>query len=108
MPIIRIQRKESGFALIPNYILEDERLSFEARGMLCYLLSRPENLTVRGQDLTKCLIEIQKAGYAALEPTLDESGNVVGKTWLLYEDPAQNPHCTDSPKAGSSGEERTV
>ncbi len=121
MPIIRIQRKESGFALIPNCILEDERLSFEARGMLCYLLSRPANWIVRVQDLINrsgtrengkpisgrdkvqgCLSELQEAGYAALESTRDESGKMAGRTWVVYEDPKQNPAFTDKPKNGTS------
>src|SRR5512136_1636955 len=44
--IIRIAKRRS-YSVIPNSVLEDTSLSWEARGMLCYLLSKPDHWEVR-------------------------------------------------------------
>jgi len=53
--IIRRKHK-SRFAIIPNAIWEDKRLSIEAKGVLGYLLSRPHDWTVRHGQLMATLL----------------------------------------------------
>lgn len=48
--IIRAARK-SQFYVLPTPTIEDDRLSWEARGMLVYLLSKQDNWTVQIKDL---------------------------------------------------------
>ncbi|POA45570.1 hypothetical protein C1893_23220 [Pseudomonas sp. MPR-ANC1] len=50
MSIIRAARK-SQFYVLPTTTIEDNRLSWEARGMLVYLLSKPDHWEVRVEDL---------------------------------------------------------
>jgi hypothetical protein len=76
-----IRHKHRGrFAVVPNAIFDDQRLSFGAKGVLAYLLSLPPNWEVRHDQLqrklgigrkllTKALSELIKAGYV----TRDES-----------------------------------
>lgn len=71
--IIRIARRE-GYTTIARAALQDNRLSFAARGLLAYLLSKPDDWDVRltdiqraghiGRDKAYRLIdELQQAGY---------------------------------------------
>ena len=50
--IIRVQKKDN-YSVINNTPITDERLSWQARGMLCYLLSKPDNWETRLNDLVK-------------------------------------------------------
>ncbi len=50
MSIIRAERKNQ-FYTLPNATIEDDRLSWEARGMLVYLLSKPDHWKVQIIDL---------------------------------------------------------
>lgn len=50
MSIVRAVRKHQ-FAIVPTHVVEDDRLSWEARGLLIYLLSKPDHWTVQPQDL---------------------------------------------------------
>ena len=52
MTVITRSRTAS-FAIIPNAVAEDKRLSFEARGVLCYLLAKPNNWQVQISDIKK-------------------------------------------------------
>jgi hypothetical protein len=71
--ILRVP-KEGNFTILDNHLLTDERLSWEARGLLSYLLSKPDDWQVRLYDLvrrgpagehkvTRILRELQAAGY---------------------------------------------
>ena len=47
-----IRRKiNARFTVVPNEPVNDERLSFEALGLLTYLLSRPDHWTVNLEQL---------------------------------------------------------
>lgn len=50
MSIIRAARKAQ-FYNLPTTIVDDDRLSWEARGLLVYLLSKPDKWTVQVRDL---------------------------------------------------------
>jgi len=73
---IRILRipKERNYTVLDNGFLTDERLSWEARGLLGYLLSKPDDWQVRLYDLVRrgpagehkirrMLRELGEAGY---------------------------------------------
>lgn len=73
MNIVRAEQREK-FAIIPNAALENETLSWRARGILAYLLSRPPGwetdsvklaaLASEGRDAVRtALAELVKAGY---------------------------------------------
>lgn len=102
MAIIRIQKRVRPYVQIDKTALEDERLSFKAKGLLCYLLSRPDNWNVRVDHLAtvsndgatavkSALRELRKAGYCKLRRKMmtDESGasRLSGSEYLVYETP---------------------
>jgi len=46
MSVVR-RRHNGNFVTIPNRVLEDKRLSLEAKGLLCWLLARPNDWTFK-------------------------------------------------------------
>lgn len=113
MSIIRAPR-ESHFAIIPNSALEDASLSWAARGLLAYLLSRPDDWTIRASQLIasgpsgrdavyRMLGELVAAGYAvARTRKRGGGGKFAGTDWIIFDSPhtenpyPANPH-TDKP-----------
>lgn len=53
MSIVRAPRPESGWYALDKRISEDERLSWAARGLLVYLLGKPDNWRVSVEHLRK-------------------------------------------------------
>ena len=41
--VIRVQKRPSSFVMMDKSFLEDTRLSYKAKGILAYLLSKPDN-----------------------------------------------------------------
>ena len=98
MPILRIQKRENPYAQIDKAALEDNRLSWRARGILAYLLSKPDNWHIHvfdivnhgpeGRDAVQhALKELEQFGYARLETLRNERGHVIGKEWFITEQP---------------------
>lgn len=89
--------KRRQFTVIATETLTDKALSVEARGMLAYLLTLPNDWTIRleqiatelriGRDKTqKIMRELQTAGYAQLQDARDAaSGRLGGKRWIIFE-----------------------
>jgi hypothetical protein len=50
---LRKRRPRSGYEAIPNALLEDERLSYKARGILCSLLAKPDGWKVRAEAVER-------------------------------------------------------
>ena len=54
MSIIKIGKKRGDqYAVITRHTLQNKELSWEARGMLAYLLSKPEDWHVRDRKSTR-------------------------------------------------------
>ena len=51
--IIRTRKEHGDFAVLPKQALNDDRLSWEARGVLAYLLEKPDGWQVYQSDLVK-------------------------------------------------------
>jgi len=95
--MIRRAPREEGFTVLQNDTLEDDRLSWEAIGLLSFLLSKPDDWTVSKQHLISCrdagdhkikriLGELQDAGYLARQRTQDEEGKFVWES-VVYDTP---------------------
>ena len=65
--IIRVQKdKNNPYVMLNKGFLNDERLSFKAKGILAYLLSKPDNWKVRVGDLVKHSPDGRTAVYSGL------------------------------------------
>jgi hypothetical protein len=88
--IIRVEHdREKPYTIIDNRTINDDRLSWDALGLLTWLLSKPDHWTVRaialqsirkaGKHLIKRLLkELEDAGYLTRNQIRAENG-----TWLL-------------------------
>jgi len=90
---IRISNDDP-FSRVPKEILEDRRISWRAKGIIAYLLGKPNDWTVQTGDIIarstegrdavrKAFRELKNAGYARLEVIRDSNGQVVGKQWTV-------------------------
>ncbi len=95
--IIRTQRRAQ-FVILSQQAVEDSRLSWAARGLLAYLLSRPDNWQVRvahlrtqapsGRDVVyKLLGELVTYRYTVRHRLRDENGKIRGTVYYVYEQP---------------------
>ena len=96
--IIRV-KKDKGYFRVSNQPFNDRRLTWEARGMLGYLLSKPDDWTVRNGDLYKqgpaginkvkrILKELSDHGYLVRRRIRKEDGTFEWET-TLYETPPE-------------------
>jgi len=101
--VVRVKTKTRNFVMIDKGLLEDSRLSWKAKGVLAYLLSKPDNWTIKVQDIEKRSIDGEKsvrsglkelieAGYAEIANAKDSQGRFLGKQYIVYEIPNANDH----------------
>jgi hypothetical protein len=104
--VIRILKHERDFLIVANSTVQDKRLSWEARGLLVYLLSLPSDWQIKvshlqkqggaGRDvLRRMLRELQEFGYVSgfgrESRDRAERGNFVKTEIQVYETPSLNP-----------------
>ena len=114
MSTIRIARRKK-YAQIERTTIEDNRLSFRARGILTWLLAKPDDWTCDGRAVAKGTeVEGRDACYTALSE-LETHGYLVRTRYrdpvtgqwatdsLVYECPvAPNPDSQDGDKGGNA------
>lgn len=115
--IIRRKRKDR-FTIVDNRSAEDENLSYEALGLLTYLLSRPDDWQIQIDQLKgrggigkhkirRIVKELSDAHYMAHERYRDaDSGAFIGGRYTVYDEP-QTEKCS-TPVPVSDGEEAHV
>lgn len=113
MPIVKAAQRGS-YTRIENSLLEDERLSFEERGMLCYLLSKPANWKVRQSDLIgkggwgrdkikRMFAHLAELGYVTYIFPRGESGQICGQEAVIHESPRDGyTGCRSNPRLGET------
>ncbi|HCJ70840.1 helix-turn-helix domain-containing protein [Agrobacterium pusense] len=94
---IRRGVRNARYSTIPNHVLEDTRLSMDARWLLCYLLSKPDNWTVVIGDIIKrggcgrdkarkMIAELVETGYMERDQTRDE-GRFSASSFAVFDEP---------------------
>jgi hypothetical protein len=76
MAIVRAPRAADNFAQISNTVLQDERLSYRARGIAASMLSRPPGWTTSSERLAQAGAEGREAVRSALKE-LEKFGYLV-------------------------------
>jgi hypothetical protein len=122
--IIRTARKER-YTIVDNRILEDSRLSFKAKGVLCYLLSRPDNWTESDDHLAtiglegesairSALKELETAGYLQRKRRQNDKGLFEWEHYIYDESQTreqpsvENPPVDNPPAENPRVDNRTV
>lgn len=96
--IIRTIKRENPFVMIDKSCLEDSNLSWKAKGLLAYLLSRPDDWKIYVNDLISRakdgrdsvysgLRELIEAKYIFKQRLFDEKGRFAGWEYRVYEHP---------------------
>lgn len=97
--IIRVKKCQNNFVMMDKTFLEDTRLSFKAKGILAYLLSKPDNWKVIVGNLVNTSTDGKKAIYSGLKelkdcgyykkiPIRDENGRkIIWWESTIYENP---------------------
>lgn len=99
--IFRAKQRDR-YVIVDQRIAVDNRLSFSARGLLVYLLSRPDDWKLIVQDLQrqgnlgrdgvyKLIKELRRAGHICFKPRRDENGRMRGGEYTVWEVPPE-PH----------------
>lgn len=113
MSIIRAPRPESNFYMLNKSISEDKALGWAARGLLIYLLGKPDHWSVSiqalvndvasscessGRDRTYALIkQLIDAGYIVRKQGKGESGKFSSYDYLVSEKPLPASPLPDTP-----------
>ncbi len=118
MSIIRAPRPETKFYTLDKAISEDERLSWAARGLLIFLLGKPDNWEVSvahlikqtsraigkssGRDAVRVIIkELESAGYMAVDRSRSDGGSFSGMDYTVCERPQTENPSMGSPQTGN-------
>jgi len=125
MPIVRLKKHSHPFVMIDKRALHDARLSWKAKGLVAYLLCKPNHWKVRLAELVKRapdgsdsvragLNELRRYGYSKFGPMRNPEGRLMGTEWTIYEHPtlaatdvpvfpmSVNPDVREAPTSGKS------
>lgn len=89
---------DAGYTKLANAFLQDSRLSYETKGLLAELLSRPDDWEIRAETLVKSgkagrdkvwrmLREAEELGYAASRQARTERGKFQRLDYVVTDDP---------------------
>lgn len=111
--IFRVHKKNGDFFIMHKSVVETSKLSYKAKGILAYLLSKPDNWKVYLSDvenhstdgrqaIQSGIKELEDAGYIYRKPAKDlETGKLTGWEWNVYETPSDGK--TDKRKTRLTG-----
>lgn len=99
MSIIR-RRHKNNFVIISNKPLEDKKLSWQSKGLLAYLLSKPNDWRVHvnqlsgasknGRDSTrKSIQELVDSGYITKSQVRDGNGRIIGWDYVVSDESSE-------------------
>lgn len=95
------RKRTRDFTVLGNETLEDSRLTFEARGLLCFLLAKPLDWTVimshiinsspAGKHKVHRMVdELLKYGYLVRSRKRDPEGRFICTLYEVYDEPQSN------------------
>jgi hypothetical protein len=113
--IVRVEHRRHPFVIIDRCPLEDERLSWPARGLLGYLLAKPDDWELRVLDLCRygdlgrdgvhsLLQQLQDLVYLRRRQVRDERGRVAGYDSTVLEVPHASGPGSPGPAAPDPAE----
>lgn len=113
---IKKHTTQSGFTIINNSIFMDKNLSLKAKGLLCQLLSLPDNWSFSEMGLTKIVNDGRASIRSAIKELEDnkylhrertrEGGKLKGTIYHIYETPFEPKEKED--KSGINYEPQNI
>jgi len=113
MSIIRAARPQSNFYILDKRISEDRGLSWAARGLLIFLLGKPDHWKVSVEHLRKetqasakpsgrdaiyaMLTELIKSGYVKRDLSKSDGGQLAGYDYYVFDEPVTLGDSEDAP-----------
>lgn len=105
--LIRVYKRKQ-FVVVETPTVEDTRLSWAARGILIYLLAKPDDWKVivsnlvnsgdlKRDGILKRINELMKFGYIQRNKLRDKKGRILGTEYIVYERPHPDNPDTDFP-----------
>lgn len=102
MATYRTVKQDGDFVLVHKQFIYDSKLSARAKGILLYLLSRPNDWQIYTSEIQKHMIdgiksvnsavkELMDAGYIKRTLKRSEKGTFKGYEYLVYEIPTEMP-----------------
>jgi hypothetical protein len=97
---------DNPYFLMLRETAQQRSLSWEARGVLAYILSKPDDWRVQPKDLEQncarqkvytILKELKTAGYVTQEQSKDKRGRFIPGDYVVYEQPCDEKPDTVSP-----------
>jgi hypothetical protein len=100
--IIRIQKRDLPYVQIDKRPLENPKLSWKAKGLLTYLMSRPNDWKIYMTQLLKvstdgrvavqaALAELRTAGHASIRQLrTPDNRRAMGTEWVIHEEALRN------------------
>lgn len=123
MTTIRLAKKRNPYVCIDKTALLDQRLTWQAKGLMAYLLARPDDWTVRIKDLVNqtpnergqgreavqsTLKLLEDCGYIARVRVKNDQGQFTGWETIIFETPEDRQDWEgfadkrDNPSSGST------
>ena len=107
MSIMRIKHVKNYFSLA-NDVVNNSTISFKAKGILAYLLSKPDDWEVQISDLVNHategegavrsgIKELISAGYVTREASRGDDGRIVSWNYTVSEEPQRTNPDVDFP-----------
>ena len=108
--IIRVQKdKDNPFVMMDKRPIENAALSWKAKGILAYLLSRPDDWVINMTDLQRRSIdgessvrsgvkELESAGYITRAVERDDHGKITKHIFTVFEKPERDFPQMDNPQ----------
>ena len=99
MATFRIQKnRENPYVMLDKFSVNDSALSWKAKGLLAYLLSKPDDWQVYERDIIAHardsrdsvragLKELEAAGYIVREQVRNHRGRFAAKRYQVFERP---------------------
>ncbi len=110
-----IKGNKKQFTIIDNNIFKDRRLHLKDTGLLCLMLSLPDNwsfsikglssLCPDGKDSIRAGIEnLERYGYLTRKQARDDGGSFSGYNYYIYSDPSENEDYHPEAEEAESGD----
>ncbi|HFJ5095457.1 TPA: conserved phage C-terminal domain-containing protein [Staphylococcus aureus] len=98
MATFRVYKESGNFVTVHKDFIHDSNISWKAKGILLYLLSRPDNWQIYETELEQHstdglsglksgIKELEEIGYIQRSRKRDKSGRLNGYEYLVYEQP---------------------